>query len=128
MRFGQLFALLGELGLAEEKLDNAHTIYEEIDDYDGRAEVHMGKAFILLKHQNNSQAKSELDQCSNIRDKVLAHGEVAQWLIFYSDHLNSQALTEGAKICLEYAEKFAAKARDSQLQNQIEQRGRDFSD
>jgi tetratricopeptide (TPR) repeat protein len=128
MRFGQLFALIGELGSAEEKLDNARTIYEKIDDYDGRADVHMGKAFVFLKHHNNSQAKSELEQCSTIRDKVLAHGEAAQWLIFYSDHLNSQALTEGAKICLEYAEKFAAKARDSQLQDKIEQRLRDFSD
>jgi len=128
MRFGQLFALIGELGLAEEKLDNARTIYEKIDDYDGRADVHMGKAFILLKHQNNPQAKSELEQCSTIRDKVLAHGEAAQWLIFYSDHLNSQALTEGAKICLEYAKKFATKARDSQLQDNIELKFRDFSD
>ena len=128
MRFGQLFALIGELGSAEEKLDNASTIYEKIDDYDGRADVHMGKAFVFLKHHNNSQAKTELEQCSIIRDKVLAHGEAAQWLIFYSNHLNSQTLTEGAKICLEYAEKFAAKARDSQLQDQIEQRFRDFSD
>ena len=82
----------------------------------------MGVALIFLKQQNDARARQELNQCSYIRDKVLAHGEAAQWLILYADNLKLKGFDAGAKVCLEYARDFASKARDSPLQKHVEQR------
>ena len=122
MRLGQWFALTDKLSSAESILDDADTIFKEIEELEGQAEVHMGEALIFLKQQNDAGARQELNQCLYIRDKVLAHGEAAQWLILYADNLKLKGFDAGAKVCLEYAGEFASKARDSPLQKNVEQR------
>lgn len=122
MRLGQWFALADELDYAESNLAGAYTIFREIGDLEGQADVQMGRVLVLLKRHNDAKAREELNQSSSIRDKVCAHGEAAQWLIFYADHLKLKGFDGGARICLEYAGKFASKAQDPRLQNLIKQR------
>ncbi|MBU7045650.1 MAG: tetratricopeptide repeat protein [Theionarchaea archaeon] len=127
MRLGQWFTLENNLDEAETTLENAITIYKEIEDSEGQADVHMGKALISLKRHDVPRARTELDLCSSLRDKVLAHGEAAQWLIFYADHLNLHNFPEGVRICLEYAGKFASKAQDLNLQDEVSKRLKELS-
>ncbi len=119
MRLGQWLTITDDLNDAETKLENAIIIYKEIEELEGQADVHMGKALIHLKRHDITKAKNELDQCSSLRDMVLAHGEAAQWLIFYANHLKLHNFPEGVRICLEYAEKFAFKAQDQRLQDEV---------
>ncbi|MFZ2406104.1 MAG: tetratricopeptide repeat protein, partial [Methylobacter sp.] len=122
MRLGEWFALMDELDHANNTLEDSFKIYTEIDELEGQADVHMGRSLILLKRNKNIEARHELDQCSYMRDKVFAHGEAAQWLIFFADHLKSKGFHEGAKICLEYAGTFASKACDTYIQSLVNQR------
>ena len=121
-RLGQWFALKDELKYAGDNLDKAVTIFIEIVDKDGMADIHLVRALVLLKRRANEEAKNELKQCLSIRERIYGHGEAAQWLLLYADHLKSQTLNEGAKICLEYAEVFASKARDVRLQDEVKKR------
>jgi tetratricopeptide (TPR) repeat protein len=125
-RLGQWFAVTDDLTNANNNFDDAMTIYRGIKDLEGQADVCAGRALVLLKSNDGAKAKQELNQCASIRNKVLAHGGAAQWLIFYSDHLRSKGFDAGAKICLEYAKDLASKARDPRLQEQVEQRLRGF--
>ena len=119
---GKWFAIMDELENAEDYLDDAATIFKRIEEIEGQADVHMVKALVLFKRHANTEAKRELDQCSLIRSKVHAYGEATQWLIFFADHLELRDCHERAKICLEYAEDFASKARDQHLLDQVKTR------
>lgn len=125
-RLGQWFAVTDDSTNANNNFDDSLTIFREIEDLEGQADVCMGRALVLLKSNDEAKAKQELNHCASIRDKVFAHGEAAQWLIFYLDHLRSKGFDAGAEICLEYAREFASKARDTRLQEQVEQRLREF--
>jgi tetratricopeptide (TPR) repeat protein len=118
----QLSALESELGGADLRLNEASEIYAEIDDLEGKADVAMTRAFVLIQRGNHCEARERLGECSSIRRNILGYGQVADWLIFYSDHLKGKGLEEGAATCLEYAREFASGAADSRLIREIDKR------
>ena len=119
---GEWSALKGDLESAESRIEEASGIYGEINEIEGEAEVNMTRALVLIKRGAEGEAREELRKCSKIREKVYGHGGAAVSLIFYAEHLRAGGFNEGAKICLEYAEEFASKARDKSLQEKIEKR------
>ncbi len=116
IRLGQWAVLADRLDQAETYLNNASTLCEEIEDLEVQADAHMVKALVFLKHHEIVKARKELDYCSSIQDKARAHYRTSQWLTLYAVHLRSHDFQEGAKICLEYAEKSASKTRNQHLQ------------
>ncbi len=117
----QWAALTNQLDYAETNLENALMLCKEIEHPEGRADAHMVRALVFLKNFNIIGAKHELDCCLTIHDKIYAHCKAAQWLVFYAIHLRLHNFKEGAKMCLEYAERFACKTCNQHLRSQIEQ-------
>jgi tetratricopeptide (TPR) repeat protein len=122
---GQWAALTDQVKCAESFLDSGFTLCQEIDYLDELVNAHMVKAFILLKHHHIVNAAYELDCCSSIQDKIHAYSKAVPWLILYAVHLRSHEFEKGAKLCLKYAERFASKARNQYLQNQVNQQLRE---
>jgi len=110
MRVGQMSIISDDLKKGEVYLDQAFSIFNEIDELEGKADVHMCKALFYIKNNKVEKARSELNECFSIRKKVLGHGEAAQWLILYAEHLRSKHIDEGVELCLNYARKFSAMA------------------
>ncbi len=118
----QLSALESELDGADSRLNEASKIYAEINELEGKSEVALTKALVLIQRLNYGEARGQLDECSNIRKKAMGYGQAADLLLFYSDNLKAKGLEEGAAICLEYAQEFASKAADIRLIKEIEKR------
>ena len=121
IRMSQWATLTGELSNAEANLDEAFMICRKIQNPEGLADAHMVKALVFFEQQDAMKAKHELDSCLSIQDKIHAYYKAVQWLILYAVHLRSKCFKESARICLEYAEEFAAKTQNQHLINQVRQ-------
>jgi tetratricopeptide (TPR) repeat protein len=119
IRLGQWAAFSDELDLAETCINDAFAICREIEAFEEQANAHMVKALIFLKYLDTDKAKYEFDSCSLAQDKIYSHCEAAHWLTLYAAHLELHDFKEAAKMCLEYAEKFAFKTQNQRLQNQV---------
>ena len=120
-RLGQWAAFVDKFDYAESCLDKAFAMCREVGAPHVQADAHMVKALVFLKHHNTVKAKQELDYCSSIHDKISTYFKAAHWLALYAAHFKLHNFREGAKLCLEYAEKFALAARNQHLQTKIKQ-------
>ncbi len=116
IRLAQWAALACRLDNAQVNLKSAFALYREIEDLEGQAEAHMVKALVFLSQYNTVKARRELDFCTSLQDRICGHHEAAQWLLLYARHFNLQGFGEGAKMCLEFAEKCASKTHSQHLQ------------
>ncbi|MBU7017340.1 MAG: tetratricopeptide repeat protein [Theionarchaea archaeon] len=108
VHLAQWAAITGAWDHAHITLSKAFTIYRDTEDLEGQAHAYLVKAILSLGHGDIITAQRSLESCSFIEDKICAHAEAAQWLIFYANLFSD--FTEGAHICLHYAKKFASKA------------------
>jgi tetratricopeptide (TPR) repeat protein len=121
LRLGQWAALAGKLDYAEANLMNGLSLCKETGHLEGEADAHALRAFLLLLRSQTARARYELDCCRSIQDRLHAHYKAVQWLILYAVHLRAHGLEESAEMCLRYAEEFASKTRNQNLQTQVRQ-------
>ena len=119
VHLAQWAAITGAWDHAHTTLNKAFTIYKETEDLEGQAHAYLVKAVLSLGHGDTITAQRSLDSLSFIEDKICAHAEAAQWLIFYADLFSE--FTEGVHMCLDYAKKFASKARYQPRQDMVNQ-------
>ena len=119
VHLAQWAAITGAWDYAHTALNKAFTIYKETEDLEGQAHAYLVRAVLSLGHGDTITAQRSLDSLSFIEDKICAHAEAAQWLFFYADLFSD--FTEGAHICLGYANKFASKARHQPRQDMVNQ-------
>ncbi len=121
VRLGQWAALKDRIDDAETYLEAASTLLRETRDSEGQAEAHMVRALVFLRQNDIAKAQNELDCCSSIRDRIYSHCKTVQWLILYTHHLRLHGFQEGAKLCSEYAVRFASKSQDHDFRDQVMQ-------